>query len=448
MSESLKIVTAEDAALLKKPIPRVAEFGVQSTDDPGKLIDLLEDIDGLKHEIHERMLRIEAVKQAREILQEDAARTDVLNRKLAELGRAMVGAPTENRREEIQAESAGLPRMQARGFAPEVMLSTPELRSLGDGTARQWQQPDELEDERHNRDDSNPWNDEPGSSLVLEVPEHTVQSAAGHRAWLEVSEEARESFLAASEILEQAEKSWKQADQAAVEARQMLDRSASELAAARRMEEAATANLQSARQESRDFYFTLCKRMEELEQSWKHADSMIVEVKQLLDQTRAERTQTTREDQALNEDVESLRRELLAAHQSATERSAEATRLLEQAGESVAESKRQREAAMVEVTQARTHQETATAEFTSARQELTTAYQFASVAARRQHFAEEFFTRAARWAVLSGAVAWIAVVWFGWFAFRAFVPIWGAGIATVAVAAIAQFVAKKGRVEG
>jgi len=175
---------------------------------------------------------------------------------------------------------------------------------------------------------------------------------------------------------------------------------------------------------------------------------MIVEVKQLLDQTKAERTQSSREDQALSADVLSLREELLAAHQSATDRSAEATRLLEQAGESVAESKRQRDAAMAEVAQARTHEETATAEFTSARQELTTAYQIATVAERRQHFAEEFFTRAARWAVLSGAVAWIAVVWFGWFAFRAFVPIWGAGIATVAVAGVAQFVAKKGRVEG
>ena len=377
MSETLKIVTAEDAALLKKPVPRVTEFGPQSADDPGKLIDLLEDIDGLKHEIHERMLRIEAVKQAREILQEDAARTDVLNRKLAELGRAMVGVHTETRREEIQAENVGSPRAQARGFVPEVMLSTPELRSLGDGTARQWQQPEEPRDDRHDRDDSGQWNDEPGSALVLEVPEHTIQPAAGHRAWLEVSEEARESFLAASEILEQAEQSWKQADQAAVEARQMLDRSASELAAARRMEEAATANLQSARQESRDFYFTLCKRMEELEQSWKQADSMIVEAKQLIDQTIAERTQTSKKDLALTADMESLRRELLEAHQSVTERSMEATQLLEQASDAVAESKRQRDAAMAEVVQARLHEETATAEFASARQELTTAYQFA-----------------------------------------------------------------------
>jgi len=424
MSETLKIVTAEDAALLKKPVARVTEFGLQSEDDPGKLIDLLEDIDGLKHEIHERMLRIEAVKQAREILQEDAARTDVLNRKLAELGRAMVGVNAE------------------------VMLNTPELRSLGDGTSRQWQQPDEPGNNRDNRDDSTQWNDQPSSALVLDVPEHTIQPVAGHRAWLEVNEEARESFLAASEILEQAEKSWKQADQAAVEARQMLDRSASELAAARRMEEAATANLQSARQESRDSYFALCKRMEEIEQSWKQADEVIVEAKQLLDQTITERTQTSREDLALNVDVESLRQELLTAYQSVTERSAEATRLLEQAGEAVAESKRQRDSAMAEVAQARQHEETATVEFTSARQELTTAYQFAAVAARRQQFAEEFFTKAARWAVLSGAVAWIAVVWFGWFAFRAIVPMWGAGIATVAVAAVAQFVRKKSTIEG
>ena len=448
MSETLKIVTAEDAALLKKSVARAAEFGLQGEDDPGKLIDLLDDIDGLKHEIHERMRRIEAVKQAREILQEDALRTDALNRKLAELGRAMVGVHGETRREEIQPESAGLPRVQARGFAPEVMLSAPELKSLGDGTARQWRQPDEPGDNRDNRNDSAQWNDQPSSALVLEVPEHTIQPAAGHCTWTEANDEARDSFLAASEVLEQAEKSWKQADQAAVEARQILDQSTSELAAARRMEEAATANLQSARQESRDFYFALCKRMEEIEQSWKQADQVVVEVKQLLDQSIAERTQTSSEDHALNADVESLRQELLAAHQSAIERSEKATRLLEQAGEAIAESKRQRDAAMAEVVQARQHEETATAEFTSARQELTTAYQFAAVAARRQHFAEEFFTKAARWAVISGAVAWIAVVWFGWFAFRAFVPIWGAGIATVAVALLARFVAKKSVVEG
>jgi hypothetical protein len=448
MSETLKIVTAEDAALLKKPVARVAEFGPQSEDDPGKLIDLLEDIDGLKHEIHERMLRIEAVKQAREILQEDAVRTDVLNRKLAELGKAMVGVQAETRREEIQAETAGLPRVQARGFAPEVMLSGPELRSLGDGTARSWRQPDEPGNERDDRGDSPQWNDQPNSALVLEVPELTIQPVDGHRAWTEADNEARDSFLAASEVLEQAEKSWRQADQATLEARQILDQSALELAAARRMEEAATANLQSARQESRDAYFALCKRMEEIELSWKQADQVIVEAKQLLDQTRAERTQTSRQDLTLNADVESLREELLAAYQSATERSAEATRLLEQAGDAVAESKRQRDSAMAEVAQARQHEETATAEFTSARQELTTAYQFAAVAARRQQFAEEFFTKAARWAVLSGAVAWIAVVWFGWFAFRAFVPIWGAGIATVAVVLIARFVGKKGVIEG
>src|SRR4051794_17940421 len=89
MSEALKIVTAEDVALLRRSGAWVEEQGPTGKDDPGRLVDLLEDIDTLKHEIHERMRRIDAVKQAKEILREDALRTEELNRKLAELGKAM-----------------------------------------------------------------------------------------------------------------------------------------------------------------------------------------------------------------------------------------------------------------------------------------------------------------------------------------------------------------------
>ena len=65
------------------------------------------------------------------------------------------------------------------------------------------------------------------------------------------------------------------------------------------------------------------------------------------------------------------------------------------------------------------------------------------MAAQRQRLAAEFFNKTTRWVVLSGAVSWVAVVWFGWFALRAHVPIWGAGIGTALVLAVAFFVRKK-----
>jgi len=78
-SEVLKIVTPEDVELAKKPPVRAIEQAPAGDEvDPRNLMDLLGDIDGLKHEIHERMRRIEAVKQARSVLLEDAARTEAL----------------------------------------------------------------------------------------------------------------------------------------------------------------------------------------------------------------------------------------------------------------------------------------------------------------------------------------------------------------------------------
>ena len=83
MSDALKIVTQEDVELAKKPPMRVADQALGNEMDPAKLMDLLGDIDGLKLEIHERMRRIEAVKQAKSVLQEDAERTEALNKRLA-----------------------------------------------------------------------------------------------------------------------------------------------------------------------------------------------------------------------------------------------------------------------------------------------------------------------------------------------------------------------------
>jgi hypothetical protein len=350
MSESLKIVTAEDAALLKRNAARVEGHGLSGGDDPGRLVDLLEGIDGLKHEIHERMRRIEAVKQAKEILLEDAVRTEALNRKLNELGRTMA----------------------------------------------------------------------------------TDAQGASDRVSIESYDESREGFLSASRIPAQA-------DLALQEARQMLEQSASEHAAARQMQEALAAEIQAGRRESREVYEAASKRLDEAERSWKEAQYATVEAQRLLEQAFSELAQVRREDQG-----SPLQQELLAAHQSTCERAEQAAQMWEQADQAVAQSRQQLDSAMATAVQARQDQEKAAADFTSAKQDLTTAYQFAAVAAQRRLIAAEFFAKAARWSIVAGTASWIATAWFAWFALRAIVPIWGAGIATMLVVAIGLQLRKKG----
>jgi hypothetical protein len=596
MSEALKIVTADDAVLLKKPVSRVGELALNTMDDPSKLFDLLTDIDGLRAEIEERMRRAEEVKRARELLEDDAVRTDALNRKLEELGRAMAGANTELPVEEVQARGAELLHMAVREVLHEAFVDGRDGLSLSEESTLCAVQSDEREQSQDGLSaglslvapepvretvseavtepffepivtvesaaegelsigpvieavieapveaviepvieaeaefvmeavietaiEAVPMQEvevaqrpaieaaiefavEPAVETVIEasfetaiVPEETdcipvgtvveavgemggnAGGEAGSEASLDVRpqaiphvspevireavqegiQEARDSFLAASQMVEQAELSWRQAELAAGHARQLLEESASEQVAARRIHEAAAADnqlvaadLQSAvgdfqlvRQESSEGYEAASKRLEAAERSWKEAHLAIAEAKRLLEQSISELVQARREDQNAGAEMQSLRQQLLVAHESANERSEEAARLWQQADQAVTESKRQWEGVMAAVAQARSHEETAATDLISARQELTTVYQFASVAAQRQRFAAEFFNKTTRWVVLSGAVSWVAVVWFGWFALRAHVPIWGAGIGTALVVAVTFFVWKKG----
>src|SRR5271163_4804829 len=88
-TDVLKIVTHEDAEVAKKPPMRAGGQEPASEIEPANLVELLKDIDSIKSEIHERMRRVEAVKQAKSLLMEDAARTEALNKKLAEIGKIM-----------------------------------------------------------------------------------------------------------------------------------------------------------------------------------------------------------------------------------------------------------------------------------------------------------------------------------------------------------------------
>src|ERR1700682_4272084 len=89
VNDAFRIVPRPDAESWQESQGSAEEQRALSSDDPSGLIDMLKDIDGLKEEIHERIRRLEAVRQARAILLEDAARNDMLSRRLAELGRGI-----------------------------------------------------------------------------------------------------------------------------------------------------------------------------------------------------------------------------------------------------------------------------------------------------------------------------------------------------------------------
>lgn len=202
-SDALRIVTQEDAELAKRPSAQTVEPVEGDAVDPAILMDLLGDIDGLKLEIQERMRRIEAVKQAKSVLLEDAMRTETLNRKLAALGK--------------------------------VMHSARSVVAVGDGGDEDsallpWRRPEAAE----------------GLDARQKATEDPTAVDAGIQS---MKREFTAAYEAAGKRLEEAEQFWQKGEQAAREAQKLVDQTTAELLQARSAEETATADLQSARQE-------------------------------------------------------------------------------------------------------------------------------------------------------------------------------------------------------
>jgi hypothetical protein len=429
MSDALKIVTHEDAALAKKPPVRAAEQEAWIEVDSSKLIDLLDDIDGLKYEIHERMRRIEAVKQARSVLQEDAVKTAALNKRLAELGRAMGGAHAGLRVAEPRHEEAEPFRVQPRESLRETESHPPEVRGLAEGAALPWRKQEESVDSSLNT----------YQAPVSQLPE----APNGYRGNADAVAEASIVLNAATERLERAEQAWKLADQAALEAKRLFDESTSKLDQAVSLEGQATADFQSAQLASTAARESANERLEAAERCWREADQITVEAKRLLDQSASELALARKKEEAVTADLQSIRQEFTSVYQSATEHLEEAERFWKQGDQAAVEAKKMFEQSTFQLTQSRAKEESATSDLLSARQELTTAYQFAAVAAQRRLDAEEFFQKAIRWAIFATAFSWTAMAWMSWLIFRTFVPIWGPCIFTVIIVVLAFVIGRK-----
>jgi len=368
-SEVLKIVTPEDVELAKKPPVRAIEQAPAGDEvDPRNLMDLLGDIDGLKHEIHERMRRIEAVKQARSVLLEDAARTEALNKKLAEMGKAMSAAQAGILGAEDEAE-IGSARQQTGETVAEMEPRPIPVKVMSESVALQWPKTEEKVDSTERAPE------EP----VAQLKERSVDTSEEVR----VMEEASAVFESAFQRLEEAEHSrrdaWKQADEANLEAKRLLEEATSRLDRAVNWEDRASAAFQATQEALASRLQVSQERLDESERRWRLTEQAAAETKRLVELSAAEQVQ--RKDGVDEEGLEELRKEFIGAYRLAQDRMAEAEKARmdawKQADEANGQAKQLLEEATLRLDRAINREEQASAAFLTAHEALTTNYQSA-----------------------------------------------------------------------
>jgi hypothetical protein len=505
LSDALKIVTQEDVELAKKPPVRAVEQNLGSDADATNLMGLLGDIDGLKNEIHERMRRIEAVKQAKSVLLEDAERTSALNKRLAEIGKAMSSAHAGLKNVGTEKDAAEAVRMQTQEALADAEPRQASVRILSEGMALPWPRTEESPDtsEEGRIEPATHFTEESGSqtahaplsaeaAMAFESAFQRMEEAEQSRlqAWTQADEAAKEAkrlleeatsqlnqavgreehaaqefhsaqqalatgLQSALERLQETEQSseaarvhaWTQADQAAQEARRLLEQAASQLNHAVSREEQATKELHSAQEALSAAREAASQRLEEAEESWKKTDRAAIEAKRLLEQSTSELVQARKKEQSIAANLQSVRQEFSTAYESASQRLQEAEQFWQKGDQAAKEAQQLIDQSTAELLQARKAEETATADLLSARQELTTAYQFAAVAAQRRLDAVDSYQKGARFAIFAVALSWIAMAWMAWFAFHTKMPVWVPGGITALIMIVAIVYSKRGSQE-
>jgi uncharacterized lipoprotein YehR (DUF1307 family) len=386
LSDALKIVTQEDIELAKKSPVRVADQTSGNDTDSTNLMGLLGDIDGLKNEIHERMRRIEAVKQAKSVLLEDAERTEALNRRLAEIGKAMTVAQSGIQAPEI--ETAEPVRISARESLAGAESRPAPVRVLNEGVALPWPRTEEFEE--HSVDGQI----EPPE---LQPGQHTGQILSSVEA-ARIAAEANTAFEAAFKRLQETEESrlqaWTRADEAVQEARRLLENATSQLKDAVGREEQATQAIHSAQEALTISVQSAQERLEEAErtreaariQAWKEANANVEQARRLFeDATSQLKNAAGREEQA-TQAIQLAQEALTISVQSAQERLEEAERAREavriqawkDANADAEEAKRLFENATSQLKDAVGREERASQEFRAAQEAVTNSLQPAS----------------------------------------------------------------------
>jgi hypothetical protein len=381
LSDALKIVTQEDVELAKKPPVRAADQISGSDMDSTNLMGLLGDIDGLKNEIHERMRRIEAVKQAKSVLLEDAERTEALNRRLAEIGKAMTVAQSGIHAPETEKETAEPVRIQTRESLAGAEPWPASVRVLNEGVALPW-----------------PTTEESSEDGQIEPTEQQPGQIVSNAEAARISAEVNLAFEAAFKRLQETEESrlhaWTQADEAVQQTRRLLEDATSQLKDAVGREEQATLAIHSAQEALTISVQSAQERLEEAERSreaarieaWKQANANVEEAKRLFeDATSQLKDAAGREDKAAQA-IHSAQEALTTSAQSAQGRLEEAERTMEaarvqiwkEANADAEEAKLSLDEATSQLTLAIGREERAAQEFHSAQEAVRNSFRSAS----------------------------------------------------------------------
>lgn len=334
--------------------------------DPLRLIDLLENIDGLKQEVQERMRRVEAVNQAKSLLQEDAIRTEALNRKLAELGRAFGEVRHEPFFGEAKSREADLLRMPPREHVAEI--SSRQIESASPA---------------HQGGD---WIHFENRELAT-LADIAIRPASTQTAPLEPVHRLADTLRMDATAHPVEDIPAPELEEPAVEVKP---------------------NAQPEATESPESYRKVAHRFTEA---------------------------SLQRDEAIQSAMQAK-----SSYEGAMQLLEEGRQIYEETREALLNTKLHLEQASAQLAVSRGKEEAATADLKSAQQDLTTAYQFAAVAAQRQHDAAEFFRKSNRWNIIAVAFSWVVITWMAWLQFRTLVPIWGPGAVSGVILVIAILV--------
>lgn len=374
MSDALKIVTQEDAVLAKKPSARVPEPVIRNEADPTRLMDMLGNIDELKHEIQERVKRIDAVKQARTLLMEDAERTEALNRRLAEFGKVMTAVQTGVLVD--QEPEVEVPRKYQRESHSEMELRQPPVRASNEGVAIAWPRP---EDGPEIGDDA---------VQIVAIPDRDYQAGeyrageyhAGEYQPGRLDEGTQQAVDSALERLEQAEQSWKeawkQADEVTVEAKRLIEESTLQLNRAVSKEEEATFEFQSAREALASAFEASNQRLEEAEGRWKQAELAAQEAAHLLEDARSRFQEALSRGEVQSGQQSAVTRQAIDSALESLLQAEESQRLAwERTDEAAIEARRLLDESTAQLNRAVAREEQAAAELHSAQETLTSVFE-------------------------------------------------------------------------
>jgi len=307
-SEAFRIISRPDVEQAEEFPHSAEERRGAIGDEASGLVDLLSDIDGLKHEINERIRRLDAVKQAKAILAEDATRTEILNRRLAGLGLAPVATHP--------VSSAG--DSELRNSDPVRLREAAAVTKI-----HHWADPESSRDFGEPANSSAvPWPRAEGTESHLGGIEAAVaiheERAQGIRPEPRSAAAERAALEQAIQRLERSEQMCKEYEQNALAVKRSLDESAAQLSSAASKEQQATADLLAAQEALAATRESASARIDEAERCWKLVDSAAQMVKERVEQASKELTESVARHDAAAADLVTARQDLTTAYQFAS----------------------------------------------------------------------------------------------------------------------------------